>query len=222
VRHRLLVTDFDGTLATAGDVRPEVLGDLDRIRESGRKLVLLTGRELPDLIRICPFLNIFERVIAENGAVLYDPVTHRETSLTDPPSAVLLDALTRAGVTPLSRGLRIISTVQPQETKALEVIRDLGLEMTLAFNKGSVMILPSGINKASGLARVLQDLGISAENAVGVGDGENDHIFLKTCGFSVAVANAVPALKAEADWVTQAPNGDGVRELIEKILREDI
>ena len=39
-----------------------------------------------------------------------------------------------------------------------EIIRELGLELTLSFNKGAVMILPSGVNKASGLHSVLKEL----------------------------------------------------------------
>ena len=40
------------------------------------------------------------------------------------------------------------------------------------------MILPSGVNKASGLQAALQALGLSAETVIGVGDAENDHAFL--------------------------------------------
>lgn len=65
------------------------------------------------------------------------------------------------------------------------------------------MVLPSGINKATGLSAALTRLELSPHNVVAVGDAENDHAFLDVCECSVAVANALPMLKERADWVTQ-------------------
>ena len=84
----------------------------------------------------------------------------------------------------------------------LEAIRELGLEWQIIFNKGAVMVLPPGVNKASGLAAALEELQLSPLNVVGIGDAENDHAFLTLCGCSVAVANALDAVKATADVVT--------------------
>ena len=108
-----------------------------------------------------------------------------------------------------------------RSTAVLEVIRDLGLELNVVFNKGSVMILPASVNKMSGLKVALESLGIAADHTVGVGDAENDHAFLKCCGFSVAVANALASLKETADLTTHADHGAGVVELIDMILADD-
>jgi HAD superfamily hydrolase (TIGR01484 family) len=59
----------------------------------------------------------------------------------------------------------------------LETIRELGLELQVIFNKGAVMVLPSGINKATGLRAALDELQLSPHDAVAVGDAENDHAF---------------------------------------------
>ena len=83
------------------------------------------------------------------------------------------------------------------------------------------MVLPWGVKKATGLKAGLKELGLFPEQVVGVGDAENDHALLDFCGLGVAVANAVPALKEHADWVTQGARGAGVVELIDKLLRED-
>src|SRR5437868_15012520 len=84
------------------------------------------------------------------------------------------------------------------------------------------MVLPSGVNKAFGLKAALKDLGLSPHNVVGIGDAENDHSFLSLCECSVAVANAIPSLKEQADYTTKAENGDGVIELIEQLLADDL
>ena len=54
------------------------------------------------------------------------------------------------------------------------------------------------------------------------GDAENDHAFLSICGCSVAVANALSAVKDAADIVTAGARGDGVVELIDELLRSDL
>src|SRR5690606_16454890 len=68
----------------------------------------------------------------------------------------------------------------------------------------------------------LAELQLSPHNAVAVGDAENDHALLHLCECAVAVANALPALKARADIVTAGDHGAGVVELIEEILADDL
>ena len=104
----------------------------------------------------------------------------------------------------------------------LETIRDLGLELQVIFNKGAVMILPSGVNKATGLKEAAADLGIEPSEIVGVGDAENDHSLLEACGLGAAVANAVPALKKHADLILLNARGAGVVELIDQMLATDL
>jgi hydroxymethylpyrimidine pyrophosphatase-like HAD family hydrolase len=216
----VLVCDYDGTLATAGSIAPPTFEALKRVRESGRRVLLITGRRFDDLLAVCPELDFFDLVVAENGAVLYDPRAKRAEDLADPPPAAFLEGLREVAV-PFDAGRVIVATVVPHEVAVLETIRRLGLELQIIFNKEAVMVLPSGVSKESGLRQALARLGISVHNAMGVGDAENDHAFLAHVGFSVAVANAVPALAEEADFVTTRANGAGVREMIDGPLAAD-
>ena len=84
------------------------------------------------------------------------------------------------------------------------------------------MILPTGVNKASGLSAALKRMKIAPQHVVGVGDAENDHAFLETCGVAVAVANALPTLKEHADLITRGARGQGVIELIERMIASDL
>ena len=120
------------------------------------------------------------------------------------------------------RGRSIIATWEPYETVVLEAIRELGLELQIIFNKGAVMVLPSTVNKATGLAAALDRLKLAPECVVGVGDAENDHAFIRSCGCGVAVANAIPSLKAEVDIVTGKPRGEGVVQLIDDMISTDL
>ncbi len=116
----------------------------------------------------------------------------------------------------------IVATWEPHQDTVLDVIHDLGLELQVIFNKGAVMVLPSGVNKAVGLEVALAELGLSAHNTVGIGDAENDHAFLAHCECAVAVENALPTLKERADWVTENARGAGVTELIERLDADDL
>ena len=222
MRYHVLATDYDGTLASDGHVDEPTLKAMNRFLASGRHLILVTGRELPELLTIFPKIDLFEWVVAENGGLLYRPSTKEERRLSEPPSEKLVELLRRRGVAPLSVGRSIIATWQPHETAVLESIRDLGLELQIIFNKGAVMILPAGVNKAFGLTAALKEMSISEHNVIGIGDAENDQSFLRQCEFSVAVANALPAVKDSVDLVTDADHGAGVSELMNAVVANDL
>ena len=154
--------------------------------------------------------------------MLFDPAKKKETALAPEPPPAFVETLREKGVAPLSVGRSIVATWEPNEKLVLEAIREHGLELQIVFNKGAVMVLPAGVNKASGLKAALADLGLSVHNVVSVGDAENDHAFLQASGYSVAVANALPAIKDEADLITRQARGAGVAELIEAVLKKDV
>jgi hydroxymethylpyrimidine pyrophosphatase-like HAD family hydrolase len=221
MRYVALATDYDGTLASHGTVAEETLAVLRRVLASGRKLVLVTGRHLPDLRNVFPQLDLFQSVVAENGALLYRPDSRQERLLAEPPPEAFLQSLRDRDV-PFSAGRGIVATWEPHEDKVLKTIHDLGLELQVIFNKGAVMVLPSGVNKGTGLKAALDELCISLHNVVGLGDAENDHALLAACECGVAVANALPLLRERADVVTQGRNGEGVREVAEELLASDL
>ena len=193
---------------------------LDRLKASGRRLILVTGRELPDLKAVFPELDRFDMAVAENGSLLYRPGTNVEKPIAPEPPADLVAALEARDVSPLSVGRGIAATWEPNEAKVLDAIRELGLEWQIIFNKGAVMVLPPGVNKASGLSAALKELALSPINVVGIGDAENDHAFLTLCGYSVAVDNALDAVKETADVVTAGARGAGVVKIIGRIIGE--
>ena len=222
MRYLALATDYDGTLADDGVVSDDTWAAVKRLRESGRKVLLVTGRELDDLQRVCPAVDLFDRIVAENGGLLYNPAQREEKVAGPSPARGVCPRPHARKVAPLSIGRSIVATWRPHETAVLETIRDLGLEMHIIFNKDAVMVLPSGVNKATGLKAALDELGLSAHSVVGIGDAENDHAFLALCGCAAAVSNALPKLKERAHIVTRGDHGRGVIELIEELLADDL
>ncbi|MFB3917829.1 MAG: HAD family hydrolase [Terriglobales bacterium] len=212
-----IATDYDGTLAANGRPDTAAMAALQRAASAGCKLVLVTGRVVQDLQSVFPGLTQFDRVVAENGAIMYNPASGEQTLLCEPVPRNFVAALRQRGL-PVATGRAIVATHAAHTSAVEEVIRQLGLELQIVRNKNSAMILPAGVDKASGVQRALGELGIAAENAVAIGDAENDEALLQACGFGVAVANALPTLKARADLVTQGAAGAGVAEAIASIF----
>jgi HAD superfamily hydrolase (TIGR01484 family) len=222
VNVHIFATDYDGTIAERNSVSASTARALERVRATGRKVLLVTGRMLPDLQRVCPEVErMFDAVVAENGALVYFPERREVRRLGDAPEPALIEALRRRGVR-LDVGSAIIATDAPFAEAALAAIRETGVERTLVFNKDALMLLPGGVTKGTGLAAVLATLELSPHNMVGIGDAENDHAFLALSEFAVAVADAVPALRERADYVTRAPGPRGAVEFIEEHLLRDV
>ena len=222
MRFAALATDYDGTLAKDGLVEKQTIEALRRLRRSGRRAILVTGRTLPSLRGAFPCLAELDSIVAENGATLYNPANGSEQVLAAAPSEALVALLEERTKQPLEVGRVIIATSHLEKQIVLDSIQELGLELQIIFNKESLMILPSGVNKATGLAAALKSLGLSSRNVAGIGDAENDHALLAACGFSAAVANAVPAIKDRAQLATKEPFGRGVVELIDELIANDL
>ena len=222
MRFHALAMDYDGTIAHHGRVPPSTVAALDRLRASGRKLLLVTGRQLDELMGIFPEVDHFERIVAENGALIYHPSTRKVRTLADRPEAAFVEELRRREVPFVAVGHVIVAAWKPHETIILETIRDMGLDLQVIFNKEAVMVLPAGVNKATGLAAALSELELSPHEVVGVGDAENDQAFLAMCECGVAVDNALQTVKDRADLVMPGDHGLGVEQLCEHILQTDL
>src|SRR5262245_65583748 len=107
MRYAALACDYDGTIALHGLVDAPTVAALQRLRASGRRLILVTGRDLDDLIRVFPDLHLFDRIVVENGAVVYDPATRDVQLLAAAPPDEFAKELERRRVAPLSVGRAI-------------------------------------------------------------------------------------------------------------------
>src|SRR5205807_1854727 len=177
MNYSCLATDYDGTIAQHGDVCASTYEALKEWKESGRKLILVTGREMPDLMKVCPFTALFDRIVAENGGLLYFPVTGEATLLAPAPPEKFIELLRHRGVKPLSIGRVIVSTQEVYKGVVEQAINELGFHLQVILNKGAVMVLPGNVDKATGLRAALAELKIASSHVVGTGDAENDHVF---------------------------------------------
>src|SRR6187200_2403177 len=120
MRFHVLATDYDGTIAHHGVVDGATKEALARARASGRKLVLVTGRELADLQKTFADFELFDAIVAENGALIYQPAKRTTRLVAEKPPEAFAQRLRERGVAPLSVGEVIVATWQPHEGVVLE------------------------------------------------------------------------------------------------------
>ena len=213
----VLALDYDGTIATDGRMHPEVRAAIADARRHGIAVALVTGRRLPELRRIVGDLSCFDVIVGENGAVLEFPASGRHVLLSHPPSATFVNELRRRGVH-VDVGESVIETDASFAPAALEVLRSLEQPLTLAFNRGRLMILPQAVSKSTGLRQALVSLRLSVHNAIAVGDAENDHDLLDACEVGVAVSWGSAALRAVADEVIEGSGPASVAAYVRRVI----
>jgi hydroxymethylpyrimidine pyrophosphatase-like HAD family hydrolase len=218
MRLKALALDYDGTIADGGSLVPEVRGAIDRARESGLVVLIVTGRILCDLRGAVGDLTFVDAVVAENGAVVAFPAIGRSTVLHPPPSTAFIDQLRNRGIN-VDLGEVVIEADASAAPLALEILRALEQPLTLHFNRSRMMILPPGINKAIGLTAALTTLRLSLHNVLAIGDAENDHELLRSAEVGVAVEWGSPALKATADDIVKGSGPSAVASYIDSLVK---
>ena len=212
---RAVALDLDGTTARDDRVSPDVVAAIDDARRD-RAVLLVTGRTGAELDRVFPGLTAhFDAVVTENGAVLAHATgSPGSRPLHEPIDSSVSAALARRGVR-VEHGEVLLALDGAAAGTAVDVLAGLGLDHQVVHNRGSAMILPAGVTKATGLLAALADLGLSPHNVIAVGDAENDLSLLNTAEVGVAVADAVPSLIEHADVVLVDPDGAGVARLLQ-------
>ncbi len=225
----VVITDFDSTLTIAqpNTVPDEVWKALRAWKAQGNTLILATGRTLPYLVGPSGIddpakLRIFDMIVAENGAVMWDPHADRVTLLADPPSPLLVDRLRAALGGDLTVGYGCISAPKTRTSDIEAVLGQVSADLNRIFGTTSVMYVPRGVSKLSGIRHALRELNIHPSRCATIGDGENDHDMLDRSatpfGMTVAVQNAEPATQKLAQYVTVSEKGYGVMELLSALL----
>jgi hydroxymethylpyrimidine pyrophosphatase-like HAD family hydrolase len=202
----LFAFDFDGTLkARSRPVAPRTLAALRKVQKSGISILLVTGRCLAELSELVD-QRLFDGVVAENGAVI---IWRGKKSVLSPPGWRPV----RRSVLARFRGGNEEVIVSLDRSLLSRVRKFVGGRADVILNKDRLMVVPSGIDKGAGF-RAARAMWGGRGAAVCFGDGENDLPMFREADFAVALANAVPSLKREADYVSPFADGKGTVQAI--------
>jgi hypothetical protein len=219
MRFSVLVLDYDGTIARNGVLDAQVRTAIGEARGRGIVVVLATGRILAELRRVAGDLRFVDAVVAENGAVAAFPESGHSMRLAGPAPPELAAKILAMGI-PAEIGESVIEAGAEHAQEILTLIQELELPQVIVFNRGRLMVLPSGVNKATGLREALRALRLSPHNAIAIGDAENDHDLLEVCELGVAVAWGSPALKDRADMVLAGEGPPAVAKYIQEVAHQ--
>lgn len=81
-----------------------------------------------------------------------------------------------------------------------------------------VEVMPRDVTKASSIEKMLPILGVGREQVICCGDGYNDISMIRYAGLGVAMANAQPAVKEAADYITASNDEDGIVQVIHEFM----
>lgn len=113
---------------------------------------------------------------------------------------------------------KLLMTGDPKDmARAEEELADLLADRMDVFRSAPffVELVPKGIDKAQSLSRLLGNINLTPADMVAFGDGYNDLSMLRLAGMGVAMANAAPEVRAEADYITLSNEEDGVAAALE-------
>lgn len=218
MKFNVLALDYDGTIARDGWLDPDVRNAIAEVRARGITVVLVTGRILEQLRGFTGDLSFVDAVVAENGAVLYFSEENTRT-LGQPAPQNFLDELRKRAVV-FTAGQCVVEMDAAAAQQVLAAIHDLELPLAMVFNRGRLMVLPQSISKGVGLREALSVLSLSAHNAIGVGDAENDHDLLAACEFGVAAGWGSQALQGVADAIIAGEGPGAVAPYIRQIAQD--
>jgi hydroxymethylpyrimidine pyrophosphatase-like HAD family hydrolase len=218
MKFSVLALDYDGTIAREGKTHSTIVDAIREARSRGITVILVTGRILADLRRMFDTQDLFDVIVAENGAAIQYS-TGRIRLLGGPAPQPFLDELRRLEVE-FELGDCVVGADAVETPKIIAAIRKLQSSLILAFNHDRVIVLPQGITKATGLREALKSLRLSLHNCIGIGDAENDYALLDACEIGVAVGWGSSSLHTIADEILEGLWPDAIANYIRGVTRQ--
>lgn len=247
MKYKALFLDVDGTTVVHGhDSLPSVsvTEAIARCDKAGVPVSLATSRPLPAVSSVINHLQLKGYCIISSGSQIYDPVEKKIISEKKFPKDAIRQILHVASeyaeevrIFDGEKEAYIVNEKIPRKVvgmwfpklrphiltkihRQLSTVAGISLHRMDAWEQGfeCIDITSSEASKLHGVVEVAKRLGIKTQEMIGVGDGYNDFPLLMACGLKVAMGNAVPELKAIADFIAPSVEEDGVARVIEKFI----
>ncbi len=219
MEHMVIALDVDGTLFDGVSVAPAALDAVRRAHAVGHRIIIVTGRRWESLQTVVPaIVELCDRIVCEEGAVLVNVASGEVTLLADPLEPALIDALRLAGVPDLDVGHVVVGAPVAWRAAVQSARDSVGSQRHLVVNKGSVALAPEGCDKGTGLRAAVADLGVQALRIIAIGDAANDLPMFAMAAIAVGVANADETVRAAGITLTTGAAGEGVAEALGKHL----
>ncbi len=222
-RIKAVAVDIDGTITDPGRrLSLDAVRALRDVEDRGIPVILASGNIAPTANALAKFIGATGPVVAENGGLLV--MGNEMERLADPaPVRAAADYARRElGLTELLSNTCRFTEVCFQETVPVEelrrVVREGSFDVQVDNTGFALHIMPKGMDKLVGIRAAARHLGLRVEELLIIGDGRNDRRMVEAAGIGVAVANAVPEVRAVAAYVCRSAHGPGVVEALRRFV----
>ena len=245
MKYKLLVLDLDGTLTNSKKVITEhTRTTLIEAQKRGLKIVLASGRPTYGVVPLANQLELDKYegyILSYNGGEIIDWKTGEMMykNLLDPEvlpylyqcakdnnfEALLnvmkikkVDNFLKAINHPIAKCLIVgdPTRLAVLEKEMYDHLKDrMGVFRSEPY---FLELVPKGIDKARSLSVLLKEINMKKEEMIAVGDGFNDLSMIQYAGLGVAMANAQPVVRENADYITLSNDEDGVATVVEKFI----
>lgn len=246
MKYKVLILDLDGTtIPNRSDGLPSAR-IVDAVRKASEKVFVCAATSRPFFLAksVLDKLTFTGPCVISSGTQLYDPLKKKivreyllNRSLVPHIYEVInkyrIKTLLYNGVTEnlfdggtIPQKVFTLYTWEMPPEKAeklaseLQEIPNIAVHRIPAWKKGMVCVEISDAiaTKFHGITEIAKLLNTDTHEMIGVGDGYNDFPLLMACGLKIAMGNAVPELKAIADFIAPSVEEDGVATVIEKFI----
>jgi len=213
---RLVLSDYDRTFTDETlRVEPGLVDAIDRLKRDGVIFSIVSGRKYSFMFELYQKLNgTVDSFVAENGCIGYANGLKHFIARGEGREQ-MIERLKDLGV-PFDAGEVVVSVHRSFEPRVSRAIKGFPY-LHMVKNVDSLMILPGGVSKATGIKWLMGVYGLTPEEMACIGDAENDLEMRNLCAVMGAVSNALPAVKQESDYVCRHSFGCGLKEFLEYI-----
>jgi len=213
-----IVLDFEGTLMNPSEPRLDegLKRALIRLKSKNLKLVLASSGELESVLKFSKDSGIWDAMVAENGAVVYFPETGNTLRLNENEGKRICRVFSNAGF-PVTLRDSSVSVKRRYERRIRKILDSDGLEANLERDWDEIQIVPKNVSKKIGVRMALEELRIAPKSCAFFGDAQNDLSMFTFPGLTVAMKNAHPSLKKQADEILENDIPDGLTDYLNSI-----
>jgi phosphoglycolate phosphatase len=218
---KAIALDVDGTITDK--TRKVCLSAVKAIYEAeniGVPIIIVTGNIMCSTSTISILFGTTGGLVAENGGVIESQGRKKVLGKIEECQRAYEFLKSRFEVKKVEYSDHRVSEVAIERNIPVAVVKETlkDFDVEIYDTKFAIHLTDPTVDKGSSLKMVAEDLGIKTPEILAIGDSENDIEFLGVAGIKVAVNNADKELKAIADYITEKPYGDGVKEAIERFV----
>lgn len=220
---KALALDVDGTITDKkrrGCIN--AIETIYKVENLGIPVIIATGNIVCFTRALSIFLATSGGLVAENGGVIESNGSTKILGDFDLCQTAYEYLKSEYSVEKVQNSDLRVSEVAITRKVPVEIVKEVlkDFEVEVYDSKFAIHITDPKVNKGTSLVKVAADIGVKHDEILAVGDSENDIEFLSAAGTKIAVSNANQELKNIADYVTQKPHGDGVKEAVERYIPE--